>query len=78
MQRRGAAWCQRLRLVEGVDLAELEGSLLRVTMRDLTETTPRVLGWLHQNGVAYRHLASQRADLETVFLSLTGRKVRNA
>jgi len=74
----GAAWCQRLRLVEGVDLAELEGSLLRVTMRDLTETTPRVLGWLHQNGVAYRHLASQRADLETVFLSLTGRKVRNA
>ena len=39
---------------------------------------PRVLVWLRDHGYRYTHLASQRADLETVFLTLTGRSVRNA
>jgi ABC-2 type transport system ATP-binding protein len=71
-------WCDRLRQVDGVHAAEIADTALRVTLRDLSETSPRVLEWLHANGIGYVHLASQRADLETVFLSLTGRKVRNA
>ena len=34
--------------------------------------------WLREQGYLCLHLASQRADLETVFLTLTGRSVRNA
>jgi len=71
-------WYGPLRMVDGVDSVELQGNLLRVAMRNLSETSPRVLEWLRANGRTYTHLASQRADLETVFLTLTGRSVRNA
>jgi ABC-2 type transport system ATP-binding protein len=71
-------WYAGLRLLPDVDSVELQGALLRVTMRDLTDTSPRVLEWLREHGYRYSHLASQRADLETVFLTLTGRSVRNA
>jgi len=74
----GAEWYGGLRALAGVDSAVWQGSLLRVTMRDLTETSPRVLEWLREHGYRCLHLASQRADLETVFLTLTGRSVRNA
>jgi ABC-2 type transport system ATP-binding protein len=73
-----AEWYGGLRALAGVDSAACQGSLLRVTMRDLTETSPAVLEWLRGNGYRCLHLASQRADLETVFLTLTGRSVRNA
>ena len=71
-------WYDGVRTLDGVDSAEWKGSSLRVAMRDLTETSPRVLMWLRDHGYRYAHLASQRADLETVFLTLTGRSVRNA
>ncbi|MBZ5725221.1 MAG: ABC transporter ATP-binding protein [Acidobacteriia bacterium] len=71
-------WYAPLRLVDGVDSVELQGTLLRVGLRNLAETAPSVLEWLRQNGRRYSHLASQRADLETVFLTLTGRSVRNS
>jgi len=31
-----------------------------------------------ERGHTYRHVASERADLETVFLTLTGRRLRDA
>ena len=66
-----------LRAVEGVAAAEWDGSTLRVTVRDLLESSPRVLVGLREQGYTCSHLSSQRADLETVFLTLTGRSVRN-
>ena len=71
-------WLDGLRAVEGVSAAEWDGSTLRVTVRDLLESSPRVLVWLRERDYACSHLTSQRADLETVFLTLTGRSVRNA
>src|ERR1035437_2135642 len=71
-------WLHGLRAVEGVAAAEWDGSTLRVTVRDLLESSPRVLVWLRERDYACSHLTSQRADLETVFLTLTGRSVRNA
>jgi hypothetical protein len=64
--------------VEGVSAAEWDGSTLRVTVHDLLGSSPRVLVWLAERDYACSHLNSQRADLETVFLALTGRSVRNA
>jgi ABC-2 type transport system ATP-binding protein len=71
-------WWLALSAVEGVVSAEWDGAALRVNVRDLMECTPRVLLWLTAQGYRCSHLASQRADLETVFLTLTGRSVRNS
>jgi ABC-2 type transport system ATP-binding protein len=71
-------WQDSLRRLDGVDSADLEGNSLRVSMQDLTDTAPRVLAFLRQYGVRYSYLGTERADLETVFLALTGRSVRNA
>jgi len=71
-------WCDSLRRLDGVESAELNGSSLRVAMQDLTDTAPRVLAFLRQYDLRYTHVATERADLETVFLTLTGRSVRNA
>ena len=70
-------WLSGLRAVCGVDSVETQGALLRVSVHDLAQQSPEVLGWLRDHGYRYSHLASQRADLETVFLTLTGRSVRN-
>ncbi|MEO8596286.1 MAG: ABC transporter ATP-binding protein [Candidatus Solibacter sp.] len=74
----GDGWLDGLRAVPGVSAAEWDGSTLRVTLHDLLEHSPRVLLWLHDRGYRCSHLSSQRADLETVFPTLTGRSVRNA
>jgi len=71
-------WYAGVRSLPGVDGVEFEGASLRVRVRDLLEVTPWVLSWLREHGYRCAHLASQRADLETVFLTLTGRSVRNA
>jgi ABC-2 type transport system ATP-binding protein len=70
-------WLGGLRALGGVESAEMDGALLRVGVQDLAQQSPDVLGWLRDHSYRYSHLASQRADLETVFLTLTGRSVRN-
>jgi ABC-2 type transport system ATP-binding protein len=64
--------------VKGVQSAKLEAGTLRVGVVDLATETPRVLEWLVERGHLYRHVTSERADLETVFLTLTGRSLRDA
>jgi ABC-2 type transport system ATP-binding protein len=62
----------------GVRSAKLEAGTLRVGVQDLATETPRVLQWLVERGHLYHHVASERANLETVFLTLTGRSLRDA
>jgi ABC-2 type transport system ATP-binding protein len=62
----------------GVHAVTVEGQTLTIRLEDLFEVSPRVLTWLREQGYRCSHLTSQRADLETVFLTLTGRSVRNA
>src|SRR5436305_9140039 len=61
-----AGWFTGVRALPGVESAETEGPLLRVTLRDLLEHSPGVLVWLRQQGYHCSHIASQRADMETV------------
>jgi ABC-2 type transport system ATP-binding protein len=70
-------WYAGLRGLAGVDRAEADGALLRITLGDLMQHSPEVIAWLRDHGYRSSHIASQRADLETVFLTLTGRTVRN-
>src|SRR5262245_30187434 len=60
-----------------VESAELKGSQLRVGIRSLSADAPAILQWLVDHRHPYRHVVSERADLETVFLSLTGRSLRD-
>jgi ABC-2 type transport system ATP-binding protein len=67
-----------LQALPGVRSAKLEAGKLRVGVQDLATETPRILEWLVARGHLYHHVASERADLETVFLTLTGRSLRDA
>jgi ABC-2 type transport system ATP-binding protein len=61
-----------------VKSAELDQSTLRVGVHDLSRGAPVVLRWLAENGHSYHHVSSEQPDLETVFLTLTGRSLRDA
>src|SRR6195256_3859179 len=69
---------ERLRVLPEVVSAELRDGVLRVGVKDLTTGAPAILRWLAENGHAYQHVTSERPDLETVFLTLTGRSLRDS
>jgi ABC-2 type transport system ATP-binding protein len=60
-----------------VKSAELNKHVLKVGVHDLSTGAPRILQWLADHGHSYQHVVSERPDLETVFLSLTGRSLRD-
>jgi ABC-2 type transport system ATP-binding protein len=68
---------EQLRALPEVESAELRERVLRVGVRTLEEGTPSVLSWLSANSYSYQHIVSERPDLETVFLTLTGRRLRD-
>jgi ABC-2 type transport system ATP-binding protein len=61
-----------------VKSAGLANGKLRVGVHDLSKGAPGILRWLSENGHTYHHVSSERPDLETVFLTLTGRSLRDA
>jgi ABC-2 type transport system ATP-binding protein len=66
-----------LRSVTGVASVELRGETLRIGVSDLSANSAGILEWLVEKGHPFQHLASERASLETVFLNLTGRSLRD-
>ena len=74
----GGEWLDDLRALPGVTSATIEGERLNVGMSALGSCAPLVLGWLSDHGHAYHHVHSERGDLETVFLTLTGKKLRDS
>jgi ABC-2 type transport system ATP-binding protein len=68
---------EQLKALPDVQSAELRAGVLRVGLRDLSAGAPKILQWLVEQGHPYRHVVSERADLETVFLTLTGRSLRD-
>jgi len=61
----------------GVERPTQDGKLLRVGLADLGRTAPVVLTWLAAHGHPVQRISSGRANLEDVFLSLTGRQLRD-
>ncbi len=66
-----------LRQWPGVESAEFRGPTLRIGVRDLTGDSGPILERLAQSGARLEHIASERANLESVFLALTGRSLRD-
>jgi len=69
---------EEMRALPEVQSAEFRERALKVGLRDLSAGTPRILQWLVDKGHRYEHIVSERADLETVFLTLTGRSLRDS
>ena len=68
---------QPLQSLPEVTSAVLESRILKIGVHDLSSGTPKILQWLIDNGHPYQHVVSERPDLETVFLVLTGRSLRD-
>jgi ABC-2 type transport system ATP-binding protein len=73
-----ANWLTDVRSLDGIRAVDLDRSLLRIGVVSITQAAPRILDWLNARGVAYDHVSSERANLETVFLTLTGRSLRDS
>ena len=68
---------EEVQVLPGVQSVEMRGGTLRIGIRDLAADSPGILQWLVEHGHPFQHLASERASLETVFLTLTGRSLRD-
>ncbi len=66
-----------LLLESGVTRAEQREETLTLGIADLGASLPYVLTWLAARGHAVRRITSSQANLEDVFLSLTGRQLRD-
>jgi ABC-2 type transport system ATP-binding protein len=71
------AWLSELRGLAGIETAELEAQALRVTLEDLARA-PAVLAFLAERRQRFTHFATERVDLEGIFLTLTGRHLRDS
>ena len=69
---------ERILALSEVKSAKLEQSTLRVGVHDLSRGAPGILRWLSENGHSYRHISSEQPNLESVFLTLTGRSLRDS
>jgi ABC-2 type transport system ATP-binding protein len=67
-----------LRAVPGVRGAAVEGSSLVIDLDDLPVGSPAALAWLLERGIRWHHVTSEQPNLESVFLHLTGTKLRDA
>lgn len=61
----------------GVRSATLIDGRLVVGIDDLSRTAPVVLAWFRAHGHGVRRIGSGHANLESVFLALTGRQLRD-
>jgi ABC-2 type transport system ATP-binding protein len=67
-----------LKGLPGITGVELSGLELSVAAADVGTAAPRVLERLAARGFSCQELTSRRANLEDVFLSLTGRSLRDS
>jgi ABC-2 type transport system ATP-binding protein len=72
-----AAALAEIARLPGVTNVDLDGTALSVSAADLGTAAPRVLERLAARGFSCQELTSRRANLEDVFLSLTGRTLRD-
>jgi ABC-2 type transport system ATP-binding protein len=70
-------WLADLRTLVGVETAEIQDQNLSVTLDDLARA-PGVLAFLTERQQRFTHFATERVDLEDIFLNLTGRHLRDA
>ena len=72
------AWLESISALDGISEVSLEGGRLTATLDDLAGGAGLLLAHLKERDVVVSQMKSERPDLETVFLALTGRELRDA
>jgi len=72
-----AALVDALKAIGGVHGVSVDGERIALDVDDLPRTAPRILDSVSASGLGIRMFASERASLESVFLTLTGRRLRD-
>jgi len=67
-----------LRALAGVRAVRTSGGVVSLTVAELHRTLPALMGLFERRGVALASLTTHHATLEDVFVSLTGRHIRDA
>jgi ABC-2 type transport system ATP-binding protein len=70
-------WVPALRAEPFVRGVSVDGSRVAIDVDDLGSGTAAVAAWLAAKAIKFSHLRTERGNLETVFLSLTGRNLRD-
>ncbi len=73
----GAIADETVRALPSVEHVAREDGLWRVTVREVHKTVPALLAALAERDLAPTHLTTHHATLEDVFMSLTGRRLRD-
>lgn len=63
-------------LAEGCKAARMDGELVTVETEDLIATMEHLLAWAKGRDLALKNMVVRQPNLEDVFLSLTGRRIR--
>ncbi len=63
-------------LAEGCKSARMDGELVTVETEDLISTMEHLLAWAKGHGLELKNMVVRQPNLEDVFLSLTGRRIR--
>lgn len=64
-------------LAQGCKAARRDGDLVTVETEDLIATMEQMLSWAKERGVTLQNMIVRQPNLEDVFLSLTGRRIRD-
>jgi ABC-2 type transport system ATP-binding protein len=67
-----------IRALAGVRVVRTSGGVVSLTVAELHRTLPALMGLFERRGVALASLTTHHATLEDVFVSLTGRHIRDA
>jgi ABC-2 type transport system ATP-binding protein len=70
-------WCERLRALEGVERAEVNGQVVALESREPQATLARALAALREGGIGVTSVSLGAVNLEQVFLALTGTSLRD-
>jgi ABC-2 type transport system ATP-binding protein len=63
--------------IEGIKSAQIDGNTIEIISLKGIENLDHIISLLSDKGVKIRNIVSETASLETVFLKLTGRKLRD-
>lgn len=68
---------EELFIVEGIKGVKVTGNLLEITVIKGVENLDKIIVFLMNKGVTIKNMTSELASLETIFLQLTGRNLRD-
>jgi len=67
----------KLKVIQGVVSVEIDENIVKVNSSKEVNNLDKIIGYFTNNGIKIKNVESKTPDLETVFLTLTGRKLRD-